>query len=190
MFVERAETGLPGCFVLKTRVLGDARGAFVKTFHRERFTELGLRTDWAEQYFSVSGRGVLRGLHFQRPPAAHAKLVYCVAGAVLDVVLDLRRGTPTYGRHVKIPLDAGSGTLVYIPEGLAHGFLATSEAATLVYSVTSVYSPEHDTGVRWDGAGIDWPVADPIVSDRDRGFPPLEGFDSPFDFSAKSGATR
>lgn len=176
------ETGIPGCFAVKPRILGDLRGTFAKTFHSPDFEEQGLRSDWREEYYSASHRGVVRGMHFQLPPADHAKLVYCLAGQVLDVIVDLRRGSPTYGEHLRITLDAEQGGGVYIPSGCAHGFLSLSEASTMYYKVTSVYSPEHDAGISWDSFGLDWAVASPIMSERDRRHPPLSDFDSPFRF--------
>lgn len=174
---------LPGCYVLTPRVARDARGAFVKTFHNEAFAAAGLRQDFVEEYYSISRRRVLRGLHFQTPPREHAKLVYCTAGAVVDAILDLRTGSPTYGKHCLVPLNSRLRNIVYIAAGLAHGFYVTSASATLVYKTTSVYSPEHDRGVRWDSAGIAWPGAAPLLSDRDSGFPALAEFRSPFTFA-------
>jgi dTDP-4-dehydrorhamnose 3,5-epimerase len=177
---ETRETGLQGCLLLQPRVLDDARGRFVKTFHNEAFRALGLETGFVEQYYSHSHRGVVRGMHFQKPPAQHAKLVYCVHGEVFDVVLDLRSGSPTYGETRSFTLSAEQGNALYIPAGMAHGFCATSELATLVYNVTSVYAPEHDDGVRWDSIGVEWPTASPLVSPRDAAFVALADFQSPF----------
>lgn len=174
-------SALPGCVALQPRVLADARGRFVKTFHAEAFRALGLETAFVEQYYSHSQAGVVRGMHFQRPPAQHAKLVYCTAGEVFDVVLDLRVGSPTYGQAATFTLSAEQGNALYIPAGLAHGFCALVEA-TLVYNVTSVYAPEQDDGVRWDSIGVDWPVAAPLVSPRDALFPALADFASPFNY--------
>jgi len=166
----------------------DARGTFVKTFHEATFAELGLRTRFTEQFYTTSMRGVLRGLHFQSPPYDHAKLVYCTAGRVLDVGVDLRRGSPTYGQHLKVELSAETGNMVYLPPGIAHGFLTIADSATLVYNVTSMYEPIADTGIRWDSAGIEWPVDTPQVSERDSRLPTLGAFDSPFDFNASGDA--
>ncbi len=174
------ETALPGCFELIPRILQDQRGTFVKTFHDQTFREHRLNTNWQEEYYSVSQRGVLRGLHFQLPPHDHEKLVYCTAGSVLDAVVDLRRGSPTFGSHLLIQLDAERGTMLYIPKGLAHGFYVTSDSATMIYKVSSAYSPEHDSGILWDSAGIAWPDNNPILSQRDRGFVSMERFVSPF----------
>jgi dTDP-4-dehydrorhamnose 3,5-epimerase len=178
---ETTATGLAGCLLLQPRVLADARGRFVKTFHADAFRALGLETGFVEQYYSHSQRGVVRGMHFQRPPAQHAKLVYCVHGEVFDVVLDLRLGSPTYGETRSFTLSAEQGNAIYIPAGMAHGFCATSELATLVYNVTSVYAPEHDSGVRWDSIGVQWPADAPLVSPRDAAFVALADFESPFD---------
>ncbi|HWE83997.1 MAG TPA: dTDP-4-dehydrorhamnose 3,5-epimerase [Terracidiphilus sp.] len=168
------ETGIPGCVEIKTHVRGDARGRFVKTFHAEWFKAHGLRTDFVEQYYSVSSKGVLRGLHFQKPPAHHAKLVYCVEGAVLDAAVDLRPGSPAFGRHALREISAERANLLYIPEGLAHGFYVLSESATLIYAVTSVYDAACDAGIHWNSAGIAWPDRNPTVSQRDRQFASFE----------------
>lgn len=181
---ELRETGLPGCMELQGVLRDDARGSFLKTFHADFFRSAGLRTDFREQYFSISTKGVLRGLHFQRPPHDHAKLVYCTQGEVMDVVVDLRAGSPAFGQHARLDLGARRGNLVYIPSGLAHGFITGSDSATLVYNVTSVHAPESDSGIRWDSAGVDWGAATPLVSDRDAGLPPLSQFSTPFSFSA------
>ena len=178
--MQATPTALPGCLLLQPRVLEDARGSFVKPYQRDAFLALGLAPDFVEQYYSHSHRGVVRGMHFQRPPAQHDKLVYCVHGEVFDVVLDLRVGSPSYGQAASFILSAEQGNALYIPAGMAHGFCATSELATLVYNVTSIYAPEHDSGVRWDSIGIDWPAEAPLVSPRDAGFAALSDFDSPF----------
>jgi len=178
MFEVRS-TALPGCLELTPAVRKDARGHFIKTVHAGFFDGHAMRSDFREQYYSTSHRNVLRGLHFQLPPQQHAKLVYCTAGKVLDAVLDLRPGDG-YGRHVLVEISAQTANMIYIPAGCAHGFLTLSESATLVYNVTSVYSASHDSGIRWDSAGIDWPVSNPIVSERDAGLVALKDFASPF----------
>lgn len=173
---------LPGYFEIQPRIFKDQRGSFIKTFHRDLFRERGLNIDWVEEYYSVSQKGVLRGMHFQLPPYDHEKLVYCTSGIVFDAVVDLRNGSPTFGQHVSITLSADMANMIYIPKGLAHGFYTLSEAATVMYKVATVYAPEHDTGIRWDSAGISWPSNDPIISDRDRKFIKLNVFKSPFVF--------
>jgi dTDP-4-dehydrorhamnose 3,5-epimerase len=176
-------TEIPGLFLMHSRVIGDARGSFLKLFHAPSFAEAGLRADWRESYHSSSAGGVIRGMHFQVPPADHAKLVFCLEGEVLDVVLDLRRGSPSEGRAACFTLSGDGGTGVYIPSGCAHGFLGVSERSTMLYMVTSAHSPEHDAGVAWNSFGFDWPVSEPILSDRDSRHPLLSDFVSPFTFA-------
>lgn len=173
---------LPGCFEIRPRAFRDERGSFAKPFVASRFAAHGLPTVFAEEFYSSSQRGVVRGLHFQIPPHEHGKLVYCVRGEVLDVIVDLRRGSPTYGQNLQTRLDETRPAALYMPAGLAHGFCALSDEATLIYKVTSEHAPSHDCGIRWDSIGVDWPVASPIVSERDRSFPTLAEFDSPFVF--------
>ncbi|MES2741352.1 MAG: dTDP-4-dehydrorhamnose 3,5-epimerase [Pseudomonadota bacterium] len=175
-------TALPGCFQLVPNILRDTRGSFVKVFHEEVFRQHGLATAYAEEYYSVSRRGVLRGLHFQTPPMAHVKLVYCAQGAVLDAAVDLRAGSPTYGRHLLCELSADNGHMLYLAPGVAHGFYTLSEQALMVYKVTSTYSQPHDGGILWNSAGIAWPDAEPLLSVRDQHFTPLADFASPFTF--------
>lgn len=177
-------TPLPGCWEIRCRAFEDARGRFVKTFHAAAFAEAGLETGFVEDYYSVSRQGVLRGLHFQVPPQDHVKLVYAIAGSVLDAVVDLRVGSPTYGRHHLVELSAASANALYIPKGLAHGFYVPRGEAVMVYKVTSLYSPAHDGGILWNSAGISWPDQEPQLSERDRGFLPLDQFQSPFRYES------
>ena len=166
---------LPGLTLVQPRVAADARGRFVKPFHAPSFAEAGLATDWAECYYSDSTPGVIRGMHYQAPPHAHAKLVWCVRGRVIDVALDLRAG-PSFGRWQVVELSAEGGQALYLPAGFAHGFAVPADAAepaTLLYLVTSAYAPEADTGVRYDSFGYVWPIAAPIVSPRDAQLPAL-----------------
>lgn len=186
--MEVEDTGLPGCFLVRPRVITDNRGSFVKTFHAPDFEALSLRTDWKEEYCSSSRVGVVRGMHFQLPPADHAKLVYCVGGEVLDVVLDLRHGSPTQGQHRSFTLSAENGMGLYIPTGCAHGFVATRSPSAMYYKVTSVHSPDHDSGIAWNSFGFDWPTEAPVISDRDRRHLPLPEFETPFVFDPKAPA--
>jgi dTDP-4-dehydrorhamnose 3,5-epimerase len=182
-------TDIPGCHVLQAKVIRDPRGTFVKTFHTPRFEELGLRTDWREEYFSASAKDVVRGMHFQTPPANHAKMVFCLTGEVLDVVVDLRRKSPTFGHAQGFTLSAENGRGLYLPTGCAHGFVSRTANSGMYYKVTSVHSPAHDAGIAWDSIDFDWPVDDPSLSDRDRRHPRLADFDSPFVFDP-AGAAR
>ncbi|MGC8477433.1 MAG: dTDP-4-dehydrorhamnose 3,5-epimerase family protein [Acetobacteraceae bacterium] len=174
------ETALPGVRLLRPTVRADSRGRFVKILHRDFFLAHGMAAEYAEQYYSVSAAGVVRGLHFQLPPHHHHKLVACLSGEVRDVVLDLRRASPGYGRHVAFELSGERGECVYIPAGCAHGFAVRSGPALLLYDVGSVHAPSHDSGLRWDSAGIDWGVTAPVVSPRDAALPGFDTFVSPF----------
>jgi len=178
--MEVIPTELPGLYIIRPRIFADARGSLVKTFHAGRFCELGLNFEPREEFFSTSSKNVLRGMHFQLPPAAHTKLVYCITGRVLDVVLDLREDFPTFGRSHARELNTAGHEIFFIPAGFAHGFLALEDNATMVYQTSTVHSPAHDAGVRWDSFGFDWPVKSPIVSERDKKFPALRDFSSPF----------
>lgn len=173
---------IPGMTELRARIHEDVRGRFVKVFHSEAFRSAGLHVEYAETFYSVSRRHVIRGLHFQIPPMAHSKLVYCVQGRIQDAVVDLRLGSPTYGQYAITELSADAGNVLYVPHGLAHGFCTLSETAVVVYQASTVYSPEHDRGVHWRSADIPWAINSPILSDRDQSFPPLATFVSPFSY--------
>lgn len=176
------ELALPGCLALFATPHTDKRGIFVKSFQATRFSELGLQAEWKEQFFSSSTRGVIRGLHFQLPPAAQNKLVLCVHGTVLDVLVDLRRGSPTFKQFTTITLTEGSGTCLYLPVGIAHGFASLSKGAVVSYSVTAEHDPAQDAGIRWDSLPVPWPFTNPIISPRDRALPSMRDFESPFVF--------
>ena len=177
---EKIDTALEGCFEIQAKFRGDNRGSFVKTFHEESFSQLGLCTEFKEMFCTTSAKNVLRGLHFQTPPCDHVKLVYCAFGKVMDVAVDLRKKSPTYGKFHVVELDGEKGNMLYLPKGLAHGFLTLSDKAVIVYSLTSVYSPEHDKGILWSSCGIDWKISEPILSERDKKHPHLKDFKSPF----------
>ena len=174
---------IPGCYEIGFASRTDARGCFVKTFHTTAFRELGLESGFSEGFYSVSHQKVLRGMHFQLPPMDGAKLVYCLQGSILDVALDLRVGSPSYGQFTIIELSSANPTAAYLPRGVAHGFLSLSEPSVVVYQVSSEYDSNFDTGVRWDSFGFDWPEASPTVSERDSKLPRLDDFLSPFRFA-------
>lgn len=174
---------IPGCVLVNLRLFQDARGLFVKTFLAEAFAAHGLHAHFTETFYSTSHHNVLRGLHFQLPPHDHAKLVTCVAGAALDVVVDVRRGSPTFGQALSIPLDAAQPQAVYIPSGCAHGFYTVSASATLLYQTSVSHVPTHDAGIRWDSIPLAWPSPAPIVSERDQRWPTLAEFASPFTYT-------
>lgn len=169
-------TALPGVVVLEPPVFTDARGVFFETYHAGRFRELGIADDFVQDNHSVSLRGVLRGLHAQaRTP--QAKLVRCVAGAVFDVAVDVRRGSETFGRWVGVELSAENRRQLYVPAGFLHGFCVLGHGAEVVYKCSALYAPGDEIGVVWNdpGLGIAWPIADPIVSAKDAALPRLAG---------------
>lgn len=184
--MEINKTKIPGCYQINPFVFRDERGSFVKTFHAEIFKEYQLDTNFAEEYYSVSHHNVLRGLHFQLPPREHTKMVYCVQGKVIDAVVDLRVGSPTYGKFETFELSAEKANIIYIPPGLAHGFYVTSETAIIVYKVSTVYAPEQDTGILWNSVDIPWQTEEPILSHRDSNFVAFADFDSPFEYRPNS----
>lgn len=162
------ETGLPGCLVLEPQVFGDDRGFFYESFNRDKLQAHGLDLTFAQGNVSRSARGVLRGLHYQWPKP-QGKFVSVVEGEVWDVAVDIRRGSPTFGKWTAVVLSAENKRHFWIPEGFAHGFCVLSETATFTYLCTETYDREADAGIRWnDGAlGIDWPVAEPALSEKD-----------------------
>jgi len=176
------ETNIPDCYEINLKVFNDERGRFVKTFHEEMYQKLGLVTHFAESYYSVSQQNVLRGLHFQIPPKDHTKLVHCAEGEILDFVVDLRVGSPTYGKHAIFKLTSEKGNAAYIPSGLAHGFYIVSEIALVMYQVSSVYAPEYERGIRWDSVNLPWENLNPIVSAKDQSWCSLSEFESPFQY--------
>ncbi len=173
-------TCIPGCLEIRPKIHEDKRGRLIKAFQREAFREMGLCANFSEDFYSVSHRGVVRGLHFQTPPVEHIKLVYCLEGKIQDAALDLRHGSPTFGKHALVQLSAEEGNMLYIPSGLGHGFCTLSENAIVVYKTSTSYSPEHDRGILWNSAGIRWAENNPQLSERDRTQPPLANFQSPF----------
>lgn len=158
----------------------DDRGLFVKSFNDSLFKSWGIDFVVRESYFSISKRDVIRGMHFQLPPHQHAKIVFCPQGAILDVAVDLRKESDTFGQCFSELLSAENNKAFYIPEGFAHGFKALTENAMTYYLVSSEYNQTHDTGIAFDSIYFDWESGHPIMSDRDRGFPALKDFVSPF----------
>lgn len=173
-------TPLAGCVYIQPATFADHRGRFNKTFHADIFREYGLVDRFDETFYIVSHKRVLRGFHFQMPPAQHAKLVYCMSGAVLDAVVDIRKDSPTAGQYVTAELSSERGNMVYIPEGFAHAWYALTEGVTVSYHTSTVFSAVHDAGVHWDSFGVAWPDRDPILSAKDVALPRWEDFDNPF----------
>lgn len=183
-----SSAGLPRIIVPKRHA--DDRGWFSETFHEKRLREIGITCRFVQDNQSSSKRaGTLRGLHFQVPPAPQAKLVGVLRGRILDVAVDVRRGSPTFGKHVSTELSAESGHQVYIPAGFAHGFLTLEDDVVVMYKVSDFYSAAHDGGIRWNDPDVafPWPIkaADVITSDKDRRLPLLAEFASPFTYDGQ-----
>ncbi len=158
----------------------DARGSFVKSFSETRLKDAGVAFTLRESYFSFSKKDVIRGMHFQLPPHHHSKVVFCPAGAILDVIVDLRRNSPSYMKCVAHELSAENHKALFIPEGFAHGFKSLTEDALTYYLVSTEYNKEHDTGIRYDTIGFNWDIKEPILSARDMSFVEMGEFESPF----------
>jgi dTDP-4-dehydrorhamnose 3,5-epimerase len=173
---------LAGCYEIQLRNLVDERGFFRKTFQRSIFEEYGLDSAFQETFYTSSTQNVLRGMHVQLPPAHHAKLLYCLSGRVMDVLLDLRTGSPEFGRCAVLELDAARATAVYVAPGVAHGYYVREGPAFMVYHVTSEHSESLDQGVHWSSVPVEWPTKSPLVSLRDSRLPSLVEFVSPFSF--------
>lgn len=177
---EITELGIHGAYLIRGPKFEDQRGTFVKSVHQATFEKFSLEWRFPEQFYSVSKRNVLRGMHFQIPPFDQVKLVYCVSGKALDVILDLRKESPTFGKCESIELEGGDGQSVYIPRGLAHGFLSRADDTIVMYSVTSMHEAQHDRGVHWQSISFDWGITQPIVSPRDQTMPALKDLKTPF----------
>lgn len=174
--------------LLKPKRFADERGWFAETYNERQYLAAGIAARFVQDNHSLScGAGVLRGLHFQTPPHGQAKLVRCVRGRIFDVAVDVRRGSPTYGRWVGAELSAENGTQLYVPIGFAHGFLTLEPDTEVIYKVSDFYAPQCDGGIRWDDPtiGVRWPLADggqPQLSAKDEALPLLSAFDSPFEY--------
>ena len=172
---------IPDVILIEPKVFGDQRGYFVETFRQDLFEQaVGRPVNFIQDNESKSSRGVLRGLHYQLEPYAQAKLVRVVSGEVLDVVVDLRKSSPTFGQHVRAILNDHNKHQIFIPHGFAHGFLVLSEEAVFSYKVDNSYSPEHEYSVRWNDPklGIDWHGIEPILSTKDAMAPELNDIPS------------
>jgi len=178
-----AQTSMAGGLKLHLPRALDERGSLVKFFDREQFLKHNLPADFAEDLYTQSRRGVLRGMHFQVPPHTQAKLISCIAGAVVEVLIDVRRRSPTYGVCERFELSGGDGIALYVPAGIAHGFYVTSENAVILYKLSHAYSRESDGGILWSSIDFDWPDKRPMVSPRDAALPPLADFKTPFEFT-------
>ena len=169
------ETALPGALILEPQVFGDARGFFYESYNEAKYRAAGIDHRFVQSNVSRSARGVLRGLHYQWPNP-QGKLVSVLEGEVFDVAVDIRRGSPTFGQSVGVMLTADNHRHFWVPEGFAHGFCVLSEFATFTYQCTALYDPKADAGIRWNDAAlaIDWPLSEPLLSDKDGRTPLLE----------------
>jgi dTDP-4-dehydrorhamnose 3,5-epimerase len=163
------ETKLPGVLIFEPKVFGDSRGFFMETWNKQRYEEAGITGNFVQDNLSYSSYGVLRGLHFQNPNA-QGKLVYVIEGEVFDVAVDIRVGSPTFGQWVGVTLSSENKRQFYVPEGFAHGFCVTSETALFAYKCTYLYNPSAEGGILWNDPdiGIEWPIVNPILSDKDK----------------------
>lgn len=187
--MEIIETAIPGLLIIESRVFKDARGYFFESFSQREFDEkvgniIGHTVRFVQDNESMSSYGVMRGLHFQRPPFTQTKLVRCVKGSVLDVAVDIRKGSPTFGKHVAVELTEDNHRQFFVPRGFAHGFVVLSETAIFQYKCDNFYAPQADGGISIldDSLGIDWRIdADKaILSEKDTKHAMLKDFDSPF----------
>lgn len=184
--LEITDTKLSGIKLLKPKRFGDHRGFFAETYSQRAYAGLGVDTTFVQDNHSLSAaQGTLRGLHFQAPPHAQAKLVRCGRGAIFDVAVDIRRGSPTYGGWAGYTLSAENGAQLYIPVGFAHGFATLEPDSEIIYKCSDYYAPETEGALRWDDPdiGIKWPLTGaPVLSEKDAAAPLLAGFNSPFTF--------
>ncbi len=179
---EIEELNLKGLYLIKTKSFEDERGYFIESYKESEFFEKGIKVRFKQDNISFSRRNVLRGLHFQKKPKAQAKLVRCVKGKIIDVAVDLRKNSETFKKWVSVILSDENKNMLFIPEGFAHGFYVLSDFAVVLYKVSEEYSKEHDAGIRWDDPdiNINWPVKDPILSEKDKNLPFLKEIEIEF----------
>ncbi|HEY4505498.1 MAG TPA: dTDP-4-dehydrorhamnose 3,5-epimerase [Candidatus Paceibacterota bacterium] len=174
------ETKLKGVKIIEPDVFSDERGLFVKPFHKDTMKKNGMIGNFEESFYSISNKNVIRGMHFQSPPQDHAKLVYVPRGKILDIVLDIRKRSPTYGQFVEVELSDSNHKMIYIPSGFAHGFISLEDQSCTTYLQSTMRSAEHEGGIHMNSFGMKWNVEKPIISTRDQAFPRLGDFNTPF----------
>ncbi len=181
------ETGLAGLLLIRPRVFGDGRGFFLELYKHSEFVKAGIAEHLVQDNYSRSARGVLRGLHYQKGLLAQGKLVMCMQGAIYDVAVDIRKGSPHYGKWVAVELTAENRHMLYVPKGFAHGFQVLSESAEVLYKCTAEYSPEDERGIIWNDPelAIPWPLPNPVLSGKDGVNPLFRKADN--DFTYESG---
>jgi dTDP-4-dehydrorhamnose 3,5-epimerase len=173
---------IPGLMLVTPRIFGDSRGFFLELYKHTEFVRAGIREHLVQDNYSRSARGVLRGLHYQRSPEAQGKLVMCLRGSIFDVAVDIRGGSPHFGKWIGIELSEENRNMLYVPPGFAHGFQVLSDTADVLYKCTKEYSPSDDRGIVWNDPdiGIAWPLAGPVLSDKDTVHPMLKHADNNF----------
>lgn len=181
MIYEVEESEIKGVYLLQPDFHVDMRGSVTKIFHRKSFEELGLECEWGESLITENfQKDVIRGFHFQRPPYCQAKTLFCVSGSILDAVIDLRKGSETYGKTAVFSLDSQKRTILYVPRGVANCYLIRQDHTVIAYNLTSTYMPAFEGGIRWDSTGVDFGCVAPAITKKDRELPELAGFKSPF----------
>jgi dTDP-4-dehydrorhamnose 3,5-epimerase len=180
--MEFIDTGIEGLWLIKPKVFADNRGYFFESYNKDIFEKNGLNLNFIQDNQSLSGKGVLRGLHFQNPPFAQGKLVRVITGAVFDVAVDIRKNSPTYGKYYGAELTEENKMMMYVPEGFAHGFLTLRDNTIFSYKCTNVYNKASEDCIKWDdkNIGINWNVKDPILSEKDLHGKPFNEFKSEF----------
>jgi dTDP-4-dehydrorhamnose 3,5-epimerase len=177
-------SSIPEVLIIDPHVFTDDRGFFMETYKRSEFATVGIPGVFSQCNHSTSSRGILRGLHFQNPPKAQGKLIRAIGGEIYDVAVDIRRGSPSFGRWTAVTLSAKSKRMLYVPAGFAHGFCVISDDAEVEYMTTEEYAPDLEAGIIWSDAdlAIEWPIAEPILSARDRAWPRFNRVESKFRF--------
>lgn len=181
--MEFIKTDLKDVYLIQPKVFSDTRGFFLESFSSRSFSENGIKCVFVQDNHSKSiPKGVLRGLHFQKPPYTQSKLIRVIKGVILDVVVDLRKSSPTYGQWRSFELSEANFAMLFVPTGFAHGFLTLQPNTEVQYKVDNFYAPNHDSGIRWNDPvlNINWPITDPILSDKDGKLPFFSDFESPF----------
>jgi dTDP-4-dehydrorhamnose 3,5-epimerase len=181
---EFKQLAIPEVVIVVPKVFGDARGFFLEFYKHSEFAQAGIREHFVQDNHSKSLKGVLRGLHYQKHPHAQGKLVRCLTGRIFDVAVDIRKGSPSFGKWVGVELTAENNSMLYVPPGFAHGFLVLSDSAEVLYKCTAEYASADDRGIIWNDPdiGIQWPLSDPVLSEKDKVHPPLRSADNNFTF--------
>jgi dTDP-4-dehydrorhamnose 3,5-epimerase len=180
--MELSTTHISGLLIIKPSIFGDERGHFFESYRQDTLLAAGIALDFIQDNQSLSGKGILRGLHFQKNPYAQGKLVRVIKGSVLDVVVDIRKNSKTYGQHFSVELNEDNKTMFYVPPGFAHGFITQQEDTIFAYKCTNYYHKESEGAILWNSSSleIDWGISDPIVSTKDAEAEDFASFNSPF----------